>query len=255
MILKQHNGFLFFMFKNLSAYSQIRHALFTRTNGFSRGRFSGLNLSYSVGDDADSVAANRKAVSDCIGGEEPVFIHQVHQTDIRIIGKNHDGQSAGYDILTGDGLMTNATGKNIAVKLADCQGVLMYDPFQKVVANVHSGWRGSIHNIIGRCVQVMTEKFGCDPKHIVAGISPSLGPCCSEFINYKTEIPEQYWKYKNNDHHFNFWRISRDQLLEVGVSEENIELSDICTKCNAHLFYSYRKSKDTGRFTSVIGLK
>jgi polyphenol oxidase len=255
MILKEHNGFLFFIFKNLSAFPEIRHAIFTRNNGLSRGVYTGLNLSYSVGDDASFVGTNRKAIANCIGGEEPVFIHQVHQTDIRVIDRNHNGGPAGYDPLTGDGLVTNVSGKTIAIKLADCQAVLMYDPFQKVIANVHSGWRGSIDNIIGRCILVMTEKFGCDPKHIVAGISPSLGPCCSEFINYKTEIPPQYWKYKNDDHHFTFWDISRDQLIDAGVLANNIELSDICTKCNSHLFFSYRQSRDTGRFAAVIGLK
>jgi copper oxidase (laccase) domain-containing protein len=45
------------------------------------------------------------------------------------------------------------------VQVADCQSVFLYDPFQKVVANVHSGWRGSIKNVIGRAVK--TAKYSC----------------------------------------------------------------------------------------------
>ena len=157
--------------------------------------------------------------------------------------------------MTGDGLVTHVAGKTLAIKLADCQAVLIYDPIQKVVGNVHSGWRGSIQNIIGRCIETMTTNFGSDPKDMIAGISPSLGPCCAEFINYKTEIPMPFWKYKNSTNHFDFWRISRDQLVGSGVLPDHIELSDICTKCNSHLFYSYRQSRDTGRFAAVIGLK
>ena len=89
MILKQKNGFLFFTFKNLAAFPEIRHAVFTRTNGFSNGNYVAMNLSHSVGDDERCVSANRKAIIDCIGGEEPVFLHQVHQTDIRVIEESH----------------------------------------------------------------------------------------------------------------------------------------------------------------------
>lgn len=143
----------------------------------------------------------------------------------------------------------------IAIQQEDCQAIPMYDPPKKVVANVHAGWRGNIKNIIGRCVESMQVSFGCNPQDMVAAISPSLGPCCSEFKNYQTEIPEKYWQYKDNYDHFNLWMMSFDQLLSAGLQRKNIELSNICTKCNDHLFFSYRKTNQTGRFVSVIGLK
>ena len=101
----------------------------------------------------------------------------------------------------------------------------------------------------------MQANFGCDPQHLVAAVSPSLGPCCSEFKNYQIEIPEKYWQYKDKYDHFNLWAMSTDQLLAAGLQPKNIELSNICTKCNDHLFFSYRKAHQTGRFVSVIGLK
>jgi len=120
---------------------------------------------------------------------------------------------------------------------------------------VHSGWRGSIQNIIGRTVEMMKQLFDCNPGLIQAGIGPSLGPCCAEFINYKDEIPKAHWSYKDSNDHFDFWSISRDQLLHAGVPAKNIELSRICTRCRTREFFSYRAEKNTGRFAAVIGLK
>jgi hypothetical protein len=141
------------------------------------------------------------------------------------------------------------------VKVADCQSVFLYDPFLKVVANVHSGWRGSIKNVIGRAVKAMETEMQCLARHIVAGVGPSLGPCCAEFVNYETEIPKEFWKYKDQSDRFDFWSLSRDQLVAAGVLNENIYLSKMCTKCNPTLFFSYRGEGQTGRFAAVIGLK
>jgi len=154
-----------------------------------------------------------------------------------------------------DAIVTDIPGKFLVIQVADCQSVLIYDPVQEVVANVHSGWRGSINNIIGCTLKVMEKNFGCRSHDIVAGIGPSLGPCCAEFVNYKQEIPEAFWKYKNDAHHFDFWSISRDQLCEAGVLFENVDLSRMCTKCDSNRFFSFRKEGTTGRFATLIGLK
>jgi polyphenol oxidase len=256
MILNLKNDLLYFMFENLAGFNEINHAVFTCTNGLSHGGYQGFNLSRSVGDDAKHVNANRDVIGLFMGGKI-IFAHQVHQTQILMIN-NPPGNTKSplhEEDLTGDGLVTNSAGSFIAVKLADCQAVMMYDPVKKVAANVHSGWRGSIQNIIGGCIEVMKQQYNTRPENIVAGISPSLGPCCCEFIHYKDEIPKAYWKYKDSRHHFDFWSISRDQLISSGVQPKNIETAHICTKCNSHLFYSYHHSKNSGRFAAVIGIK
>ncbi|MBW1984000.1 MAG: polyphenol oxidase family protein, partial [Deltaproteobacteria bacterium] len=94
----------------------------------------------------------------------------------------------------------------------------------------------------------------CKSSDLIAGIGPSLGPCCAEFVNYKKEIPEAYWTYKNQDNYFDFWAVSKDQLCNAGVLPENTHLSKICTKCHTDRFYSYRGEGTTGRFAAVIGL-
>jgi hypothetical protein len=74
-------------------------------------------------------------------------------------------------------------------------------------------------------------------------------------VNYKKEIPKRYWKYKDDNHHFDFWSLSCDQLCHAGVLMDNVNLSRLCTKCDPDRFFSFRGEGATGRFASVIGLK
>ena len=256
MTLVSKNGVSFYQFEHLQKYPTIRHGIFTRHFGYSTGDFQSLNVSLDLGDAADHVRKNRNLVSRVIEGQDLVFVNQVHGDQVVILNpKNIDSYGGLQRVLgTGDALVTNVSGKFLTTQLADCQSILLYDPSRHVVANVHSGWRGSIKNILGRTVGVMKKYFKCYSADIIAGIGPSLGPCCAEFVNYRKEIPQIFWRYKSADDHFDFWTLSRDQLTHAGVRAENVETSRICTKCNTETFFSYRGEGQTGRFAAVIGL-
>lgn len=257
MILQKKNGVLFYQFPNLADFSDISHGIFTRNGGYSKNSYKELNVSFGIGDNENNVRQNRSLISQCMKGKELVFINQNHGTDALVLKKESTpGPVVAPDKpLTGDAMITDILHKCLVIQVADCQAVLMYDPVRRVVANVHSGWRGSINNIIGLTIKVMKKKFGCIPSDIITGIGPSLGPCCAEFINYKKEIPATFWKYRDDSNHFDFWSLSCDQLCDSGVLFENIYLSRICTKCNTDLFFSYRGEGTTGRFATVIGLR
>ncbi|MDL2274602.1 polyphenol oxidase family protein [Desulfosarcina sp. OttesenSCG-928-G10] len=38
------------------------------------------------------------------------------------------------------------------------------------------------------------------------------------------------------------------------MSDAHIHTSHICTRCNPHLFFSYRAARQTGRFAALVGL-
>jgi len=280
MIIKQRNGVSFLEFEKLAKLPGIRHSVFTRNTGVSTGPFRSLNISFGVGDDDQNVRRNREIISKCLNEEDLVFADQVHGSRVMVFSKD-DNNSTTFDsdlcgeveppeILNkqigvsnpdsehkhvGDALVTNIRKKNLAIQVADCQSVIMCDPVQQVVANVHSGWRGSINNIVGFTIKVMKKSFGCFAGDIVAGIGASLGPCCAEFVNYEKEIPKKYWKYKDDSDHFDFWSLSHDQLCQAGVLTDNVDLSRLCTKCDPDRFFSFRGEGTTGRFASIIGLK
>ncbi|MEJ2656129.1 MAG: peptidoglycan editing factor PgeF [Desulfobacterales bacterium] len=280
MIINRENGVNFLGFPKLAGFSGILHGVFTRKNGKSKGPYKSLNVGFGVGDDDRAVLENRKIISRCINEKDLVFLNQVHGRCVVVFEKENrfyqvlDGEhgnqkeylenfdrredNLGLDSerrLEADAMVTNIPQKFLVIQTADCQSVLIYDPVQHVAANVHSGWRGSINDIVGYTVTVMEKSFGCLAKDMVAGIGPSLGPCCAEFVNYKKEIPEVFWKYKHNADHFDFWSISRDQLCEKGVLSENVDISGICTKCDQNRFFSFRGEGTTGRFANLIGLK
>ena len=250
MINRYNHNLSYLQFPHLAEYADIRHGIFTRQGGFSKGCYQGLNVGMGSGDSLDHVLQNRAAISGCMGHSKLVFADQVHGT--AIINRSECGPSGKAE--SGDALITNAPGKSLVIQTADCQAVLIYDPVRKAVANIHSGWRGSIQNIIGLTVQAMIKEFNSDPKNLLTGIGPSLGPCCAEFIHYRTEIPKAFWSYKNHTDCFDFWAMSKDQLTGAGIPKNHIVSSDLCTRCRTDLFFSYRKEKSTGRFAAVIGL-
>lgn len=255
MILKTKRGLSFFQFPSLMEFKNLYHGIFTRQNGYSTKPAGGLNISFRVDDDPGAVLLNRKKIVRCVK-TELVFAQQVHSADVLTLKKS-DRQflKAPLDTLKGDAMVTDLKGVTLVIQVADCQPVFLYDPFRQVVGNVHSGWRGSINNIIGRTIRVMESEFGCEARNLLAAVGPSLGPCCSEFIHFRTEIPRRFWNYRQKNNRFDFWLLSQDQLATAGVLRKNISISDLCTSCRTDLFFSYRKEKETGRFAAAIGLR
>lgn len=254
MIAKNDDGVVYFEFPNLAGLTGICHGVFTRKGGCSTGSYASLNVGFGVGDRSVAVASNRDIVSRSMEGLRLIFIRQVHGRGVVVLKAEEMPGLASGGPLMGDAIVTDIRGTGLVIQTADCQAVMLFDPKKQVAANVHSGWRGSIQNIIGKTVRTMISRFGCDPEDIQAGIGPSLGPCCGEFIHYREEIPPTFWKYKGQNRHFDFWAASRDQLSDAGIPAENIFSSRICTRCRTDLFFSYRAEGATGRMAMVIGL-
>jgi len=256
VILTHKNGASYYRFESLVPFPEIRHGIFTRHFGCSTGPFESLNVSFGLGDKAAHVKENRQVIARALGSNDLVYAQQVHGDQVLILNpENFVSDVDSEQVLgTGDALVTDASGKFLTIQLADCQSILLYDATRRVIANIHSGWRSIIRNIAGRTVHVMQKHFKCHPADIIAGIGPSLGPCCAAFVNYRKEIPEIFWQYKTANNHFDFWAVSCDQLADAGVPRENIEVSNVCTRCNTAVFFSYRGEGQTGRFASVIGI-
>ena len=251
MQLTTTNGISFYQFENINLLTGVSHGVFTRHPGHSKSPFDTLNIAHDIGDDHRSVEENRNIIAGCFGNRKLVYASQVHSDRVLVIESANPGSSVP---LTGDALVTNIPQIALVIQVADCQAVMLVDPDRQVIANVHAGWRGSIKNILGRTISTMQDRFGCEPRDLAAGIGPALGPCCAEFINFRTEIPDKFWNYKNKSHHFDFRAISRDQLVASGVRAEKIAISRICTRCSTDQFFSYRGEGKTGRFAAVIGI-
>lgn len=195
MEIHGRNGIKFFCFENLMAFPSLCHGITTRKGGGSKAPFDSLNMSLHVGDTADQVAVNRKAVwSGFAPPAEPVFLNQVHGNTVVV----WDGTAPDVDHrLSGeaDAIVTDQHGWLLTILVADCQPVLLYDPVRSVIANIHSGWRGSIADIIGRTVTVMKTRFGCDPADMHAG---EAFPAEKPSVRHQCRRPPG--KYADNSH-------------------------------------------------------
>ena len=110
----------------------------------------------------------------------------------------------------------------------------------------------------------MHKEFGTEPSECLAGIGPSIGPCCYEIGDEivdacKKAFPRNAEKLlieKDGRMHLNLWAANRLQLVEAGMLPENIDSADTCTSCEHHWYFSYRADGGTtGRIAAMIALR
>jgi YfiH family protein len=244
---------LVFRFSSLEYCNYLNHGVFSRRGGKSRSPYDSLNTSFQTGDSPEHVKANLELIQGIMKADQVFFSRQVHDRHILIFDQAPPNKTMSR--IEADAFITTIPNLALMVKLADCQGTILFDPKRHVLALVHCGWRGHVKNIYGHVVERMTEKFHCHPADIYAAISPSLGPCCAEFKTYQELFPESFLDFMEREAYFNLWELGKQQLVEAGLARLNIETANICTKCRSDLFYSYRGEAKTGRFAIVAMLR
>jgi len=169
-----------------------------------------------------------------------------------------------------DGLITNMKNVALVTSLADCQGILLYDSVNKVIGNIHSGWKGTLYRIIANAVNLMIKEYECNPKNIEVYICPSILDCCFEvdsdvkdmFENKFRDIDIQSFitlgeiKDGKQKYFIDTVSINKQVLLSLGIKSENIISSNICSKCNHKIMHSHRAHGiESGRNIALICLK
>jgi len=253
-----------FEFENLSLISGLRHFVSTRAGGISLPPYDFLNLGLHTADNPEHVMANRVllAKETGIGLENFLYASQIHSGDVKIIDQEAIKKGVMQVSPQTDATVTNLSGICLVVMVADCVPVLLYDPIKRVIAAIHAGWRGTVQTITANTIHNMVNHFGCNPSHIIAGIGPSIGPCCYEVGEEVSEVVQQNFnttegylvtQKHSSKAHFDLWYANHKQLTDYGVKPENIETSQVCTKCHPDMFFSSRASGGiTGRFAAGI---
>ena len=156
----------------------------------------------------------------------------------------------------------------LATTNADCILMLFFDPQKKVIANVHSGWKGTLQEISIEAVKKMKKEYSCNAEDIMCFICPSIRKCHFEvdqevkdlFYNkfkklYNIEEIIEENKEKNK-WHIDTVLINRTILKQEGLKEENIIDSGLCSVCNSDIIHSFRVEKEGyGLATALIELK
>ena len=235
-------------FKIFSGYDLI-HGYSTRLGGVSAAPFDSLNLGKNTADNPHSVEKNRAIFFNALGIDKKrcVFPAQVHSAAIQTVNRPGIVKEC-------DALITAEKNLFLTIQTADCFPVFLYDFQNKIAAIVHSGWRGTAQNIVGKTI----EKMSGNPAKMVAAVGPGVQQACYQ-VDEKTaaHFAEKYL-LPDGAAHFKLDILAAiiDQITESGVARENIEADRDCTHCRADLYYSYRRDgENSGRMMGVIGIR
>ncbi|GAA0077980.1 peptidoglycan editing factor PgeF [Clostridium sp. CTA-5] len=190
------------------------------------------------------------SLKDEFGVKDVVYLKQIHSDNVFY----YDDKNTEINNEEGDAIITNKKNVIIGVFTADCVPVILIDEVNKVLATVHSGWRGTFDSITLKTIEKMKKDYNCEPRNIKAYIGPHIRSCCYEvseelkkkFIEKKIDISE---KDLFNGRNLNLEVCIANDLRSGGILENNINTLGLCTYCNNDIkLYSYRKSNgDYGR--------
>lgn len=267
------DGIEYLQFKRLLEYSDILNHVYSL----------GLDKNYRTAraKDVQQLSANEynnaikdyKELADSVGINYINIVkpNQAHTKNIKCVYKKikKDEPDFNLDEYNGiDGLVTNSKNIALATTNADCILMLFFDPVKKVIANVHSGWKGTLQRISVEAVKKMNIDYGCNFEDIICCICPSIRKChfkvhkdvqepyYNEFKDLKQIdeliIPisgEERWSIDTVE-------INKIILRKVGIKEENIIDCGICSVCNSNIIHSFRVEKEEyGLETALIEIK
>ena len=179
------------------------------------------------------------------------ILKQIHSNkvfDITNIPKNYEG----------DGLITNKSNIALVTKSKDCNSIFIIDTKNKIIGNIHSGWKGTLQSIITIAINQMKEKYNSVSKDIKIVFNPSIRECCFEVDNdvydlfIKKYKDKSYYQKVGNKYLINLVKIIKDDAKKLGIKEENIIDNNICTLCNRKLFNSHRNNDIELNYALII---
>ncbi|WP_461612212.1 peptidoglycan editing factor PgeF [Clostridium sp. Marseille-QA1073] len=184
--------------------------------------------------------------------DEVVYLNQIHSDIIHIYENDN------ITDLDGDGIITSKNKTAIGVFTADCVPVIIVDNKKKVVAAIHSGWKGTFNLIVTKAIEKIIEKYHCNEENLKVYIGPHNKECCyevsEELIEKFKALPIYKYENINNGRYLNLQECIRVQLTNLNIKKDNIYSTDICTYCNnEYELYSYRKEHEKeGRLFSFV---
>ena len=255
IIYKNKNGIEYIQFKKLLEFG-IKHAY----------TLKGENINFRSNSKEEE--ESYKLIFDAIELDKSTLVKPVqkHTGNVKCI----NGIIQREKLENIDGLITDKKGITLATTNADCILFLFYDPVKKVIANVHSGWRGTFQKIAEKTVVKMITNYRCNPENILCFICPAIRECHFEVESDVKELCEELFWFTLKTNEFIKKGIIKDGtprymidtvlinkilLKQLGIKDENIIDSDICSVCNSDKISSYRvEGKEFKLATAIIGL-
>ncbi len=235
----------------------------TRLGGVSAFPENDLNLAGFGEDSNENIAENRKRFLNVLDGEFQLStVWQVHGDGVKKVSDLEDAKNTEEKF---DGLISDLPDLLLGVKTADCVPVLIGDKKTGSYSAVHAGWRGTVESIVVKAINKMKTEYGTNSADLICAIGPAAG--CRSYEIGQEVINAFSAKFSTGGKLFTQTRkrhalidlhlANREQMLSIGVLEQNIFTTPFCTMERTDLFFSYRvenkKFGKTGRLMSVIG--
>ena len=252
----------------------IKYSVTTRLGGVSKFPYESLNISFKNILERENSDKNLDIVCKKLGftRENCVGVYEEHTDKVLVITEENKEEYLfdKHHSHVYDALVTDIKNIPLVITIADCNAIVMYDSKKNVIANIHSGWKGTIQKIYLNTLEVMISKYNCNPKDIICIYSPAIQKCCWKTKDKQLAYGfEKYWpninicEYVYTDdegwHHVDFPYVITKDLIDAGINIENIINDGICTCCNVDTFFSYRKKTelnepDYGTQISIVEL-
>ena len=255
IVYVKNEGIEYIQFKKLLKYG-IKHAYTLKSKN--------INFAFEQDKNEESYKTLCRALN--INYENVVQPVQTHTAEIKCIDKVLSTK----DLQNVDGLITNKKDIALTSKNADCILFLFYDPIKKVIANVHSGWRGTFQKIAEKAVVKMINFYDCKAEDILCFICPSIRKCHFEVSSDVKELCEGIFEFTNKTEEFielgeivdgeqkyniDTVLINKILLKELEIKEKNIIDCNLCSVCNKDKIESVRvDGANAGRGTAIIML-
>jgi polyphenol oxidase len=238
----------------------------TRHGGVSAGPYASLNLGAQVGDDPQAVLQNRARVAAAVGVDRLTIAAQQHTNRVAVVdrgtaGRGHDGVAGSRSAFPAtDALVTDLPGVALAVVVADCAPVVLFDPVHRAIGVAHCGRAGTVTGMLPNTVEAMAKAFGSTPADLLVGIGPAIRADSYEVGD--TEAAEVTAAFGSDaagllgptrPGHCTLDLVGglRIQLRRAGVRDANVHDLGIDTRTNAGDFFSHRAARPSGRFAAV----
>ncbi len=250
-----HGSFPYLSYPILEQTGIVEHCFTTRMGGVSTGIFESLNLSFARGDEKAAVEENFRRTAELMGCEYGEFVlsDQGHTTNVRRVSRDDAGKGLvrTRDYSDVDGLITDEPHLVLATFYADCVPLYFVDARKRAIGLSHSGWRGTAGRMGQETLDAMRREFGTQPEDVVCAIGPSICQDCyevsedvaQEFMReFAGHEPEILIAKGNGKYQLDLWRANEIVLLEAGIKQEHLSVTDVCTCCNPNVLFSHRAS-------------
>jgi len=217
-----------------------------RFGGVSKGIYASLNLAFHVGDERENVSKNREILAQILGvkAQNLIFLNQIHSSEIFVLDSLPEALYKDF-YAEADAVVTNQKNAALCVMMADCAGILIYDPQNLAIAAVHAGRAGVIKKILTKTVKKMGEIYGSNPQNLELFISPNIAGNCYEIGDLNLG---EFNAFKSGAN-FSLNSALKAEISALGIKK--FHFSQICTHCDER-FFSYRRDGATGRFCGAI---